>query len=116
MAQRYQTGKRRDLVDSDKQLFVEVVEKYLNIIECKKTDSTTCRLKQKTWGAIVNEFQRACPNANNFETQQAQNLWKNLKARAKTDCAQYRLAMNQTGGGPPPPPIKDISMRISGKI
>ena len=43
---------KRDLSEDDKEIFLEVVRNYLNVVECKKTDIglTTCKKKRKNLG------------------------------------------------------------------
>ena len=47
------------LSDVHKELFVEIVEKYINVTECKKNDSTTCKQKEKTWISVLVDFKKS---------------------------------------------------------
>jgi hypothetical protein len=47
----------------DKHLIFSLVDKYRHIIENKKTDSTTCHDKAKTWKQIETEFNARLPNS-----------------------------------------------------
>jgi hypothetical protein len=47
----------------EKHLIFTLVDKYRHIIENKKTDSTTCHDKAKTWKQIETEFNARLPNS-----------------------------------------------------
>ena len=41
---------KRDLSEGDKEIFLEVVRNYLNVVECKKAHITTCKKKRENLG------------------------------------------------------------------
>ena len=51
-------------------LLVELVGKYAGVIECKKTDGTTMKEKEKAWQQVAEEY--------NGQVEMAKE-WKNLK-------------------------------------
>lgn len=40
----------------EKKILIEILKKYSNVIENKKTDSTTLKEKDKTWNIITEEY------------------------------------------------------------
>uniref|UniRef100_H2Y7T9 Myb/SANT-like DNA-binding domain-containing protein n=1 Tax=Ciona savignyi TaxID=51511 RepID=H2Y7T9_CIOSA len=77
------------------------IDKYKNIIECKKTDARVD--KESSWGKFCEEFNststycvRTIPQLKLF--------WKNSKLRAKRNSSLVRRQRVQTGGGPPTEP------------
>ena len=105
--------KRQSFTDFDKSVFIKIVKKYLEVLECKKTDSTTSQIKEATWRKIHQIFILNCPNAKYCHPKHLQVLWKNLKSRAKQDVASFSLAQSN---GVPSPPVREISQRVSGKL
>ncbi|XP_022197806.2 myb/SANT-like DNA-binding domain-containing protein 3 [Nilaparvata lugens] len=80
-------------------LLIDLVEKYYSIIECKKTDGISNKIKQLEWIKIGKEF-------NSFNTHMERDfnslktLWENLKKKAKAVITAMNTNKYATGGGP----------------
>ncbi|XP_039293505.1 myb/SANT-like DNA-binding domain-containing protein 3 [Nilaparvata lugens] len=86
-------------INSEKMLLIDLVEKYYSIIECKKTDGISNKIKQLEWIKIGKEF-------NSFNTHMERDfnslktLWENLKKKAKAVITAMNTNKYATGGGP----------------
>lgn len=82
----------------EKELLIELVTKYKEIIECKKTNGMTIKEKDDTWEKIGLEF-----NCNAHVTprtaKQLRQFYKNMKRSAKKARSEERLERYKTGGG-----------------
>ncbi|KAL4715288.1 hypothetical protein ACJJTC_010858 [Scirpophaga incertulas] len=91
---------------SEKQTLIELVERHFDIVENKKTDSVSIKLKNEEWQKISTEF-NAISSIHPRDWGVLKNCWENLKKRAK----QCQTSRNQhflgTGGGPPKKIIED---------
>ncbi|KAL4719379.1 hypothetical protein ACJJTC_009390 [Scirpophaga incertulas] len=91
---------------SEKQTLIELVERHFDIVENKKTDSVSIKLKNEEWQKIATEF-NAISSIHPRDWGVLKNCWENLKKRAK----QCQTSRNQhflgTGGGPPKKIIED---------
>ncbi|XP_045471645.1 uncharacterized protein LOC123678577 isoform X2 [Harmonia axyridis] len=82
----------------DKNILVDIVEKYYHIIENKKTDNQTVNSKNYCWETqISTEYNSgaSCPRS----TAVLKTCWKNLKAEERKVAANERQARIKTGGG-----------------
>lgn len=77
-------NKKVSYVDYERRVLVALVAKYRDIVENKKTDSSTVHKKQQIWLRITSEYNRH-PNVRKRLTQQLKRLWENTKARAKRE-------------------------------
>ncbi|XP_033216924.1 uncharacterized protein LOC117172801 isoform X2 [Belonocnema kinseyi] len=75
------------------------MEKYKNIIECKRTDAISSKCKQKTWNEICNEFNAKCISPEHRPADKLKLLWDNLKRSARKHLSTLRQETFKTGGG-----------------
>lgn len=75
-------SKKISYVEFERRILVNLVEKYRDIVECKKTDSSTVFKKQQTWIRITNEYNKHF-NVRKRQNKQLKRLWENTKAKAK---------------------------------
>lgn len=75
-------NKKVSYVEFERKILINLVNKYKEIIENKKTDSGTVFKKQQTWLKITNEYNRH-QNVQKRLTKQLKRLWENTKAKAK---------------------------------
>lgn len=90
--------KKRDptFTMDDKHHLVDIIQKYFNIVENKKTDSETMNVKNLCWEKeITEEFNSGalCPRS----TTVLKNCWKNLKADGRKVAADERQSRVRTG-------------------
>ena len=83
----------------EKSLLIELVDKYKGIIESKKCDAKSIKIKSNHWDIIAGEY-----NANSQVTKRdaskLKKCWENMKSRAKKNVAKKRRSSLATGGGP----------------
>lgn len=85
--------------DSETRVIIELVDKYKDIIECKKTDTEVNRKKIAIWKSIEKEFNSL--SGQTFRDAKAlRNKYENLKKRAKKKAADNKAQKMGTGGGP----------------
>ena len=82
-------------------------------MECKRTDSKTLKQKSEAWENLCEEF-NSTSTYTKREVKNLQRFWKNLKTRAKSNCAYVRRECLKTGGGPAPQPQEDTE-RVESK-
>ncbi|XP_068083010.1 myb/SANT-like DNA-binding domain-containing protein 3 [Anabrus simplex] len=95
------TSKKRSVnfTAKEKDDLVDIVlSRYKNIIENKRTDMVTSKLKEKAWKEIETEF--------NSSSMGVQRDWKslrlcyeNIKKRTKKSLANEKTELHKTGGG-----------------
>ncbi|XP_023233408.1 myb/SANT-like DNA-binding domain-containing protein 3 [Centruroides sculpturatus] len=80
------TGKLRarqpNLTKREIDYICELVNKYKNILECKKTDSKHSKMKEETWKQLAMEYNRL-PEVTQRSHVKLKMLWQNLKKRSK---------------------------------
>lgn len=89
--------KAKHISDADKAMFLEVMKRYVNIIESKKHDNMIIKKKRKAWDDILVDF-----NAESTVTKtlgQLKVLWKDCKAKAKKAMSKEKRERMKTGGG-----------------
>ncbi|KYQ53572.1 UPF0439 protein C9orf30 like protein [Trachymyrmex zeteki] len=84
----------------EKKILIEILKKYSNVIENKKTDSTTLKEKDKTWNIITEEYNSSSNVTEERSIQQLKKLWANMKATQRNILTKERQARLGTGGGP----------------
>jgi hypothetical protein len=90
-------------------LIFTLVDKYRHIIENKKTDSTTCHDKAKTWKQIETEFNARLPNSCRRNSESLKKFYYNKKKELRKSVAEERKEILLTGGGPAKLLKKDAS-------
>ncbi|CAH0562972.1 unnamed protein product [Brassicogethes aeneus] len=84
---------------------VDLVQKYFQVVECKKTDACSSKAKWQQWNVIAEEFNsKAIYIAR--ETQALKTAWENMKKKAKSIITKENQNRLATGGGPLPVPEK----------
>lgn len=75
-------NKKVCFLDFERDSLVNLVGKYQDVVENKKTDSSMIAQKQKIWERITSEYNRN-PNVKKRLTKQLRKLWENTKAKRK---------------------------------
>ena len=89
-------AKRSYFSELERTILTELVEKYLSIIECKKSDFRSIRRKNEIWTKISEEF-NAQMVVQQRTDKQLKKCWENRKSRAKQDLCKERRERLQTG-------------------
>ena len=106
-------NRSKNFTDTEKNLLLNLVDKYKNSIECKRTYSKTLKQKREARADLCEEF-NSTSTYTKREVKNLQSFWKNLKTRAKSNCAYMRRERLKTGGGPSPQLQKDTE-RVESK-
>lgn len=98
---------------NEEQLLIGLVEKYKNIIECKKSNVLTWKDKEKAWLKIEMEF-NSKNNGNTFRNaKHLKEKFNNLKKETKRKFALEKINTCKTGGGPfTPVKLTDTNLAI----
>lgn len=106
-----------NFTDKERCLLIKLIKEkdYYKIIENKKTNDVTTKMKSDAWDKITADY-NSIANIESRTKKQLTNCWKNSKARAKLDVARVRQEQLRTGGGPPPAPVSTITNLISGNF
>ncbi len=70
-------------LDFERENLVNLVGKYQDIVENKKTSSNMIARKKQIWERITAEYNQN-PNVKKRLTKQLKKLWENTKAKRKT--------------------------------
>ena len=73
------------------------MEKYKHIIECKRTDAISSKLKQKTWDRISLEFNAQSISPEDRPAEKLKLLWDNLKRNTRKHLSSLRQETYRTG-------------------
>ena len=92
------------------QLLTELVEKNIEIINSKFSNSVTNEKKKKIWENIT--IQINALGVANRTAKEIKTKWINMHQTAKKEYSEDKLYRRQTGGGPCPKPVSSISERI----
>lgn len=84
---------------TEKSIFIEILQKYVCIIENKKTDGTTLRQKEATWEKLCSDF-NSYPNVAKRNVKQLKSFYDNFKRKCKKSLADEKVERMKTGGGP----------------
>lgn len=88
-------SKKRDrgknFTDKEREEFLDIIEKHLNVIENKKTDCITVKRKQAAWEDIAKEF-NAIQNTGIRNGTQLKNLYDSIKKKMKKDKADDKVS------------------------
>lgn len=97
----------------EEQLLISLVEKYKNIIECKKSNALTWKDKEKAWSKIESEF-NSKNSGNAFRSvKHLKEKYNNLKKETKRKFALEKSNASKTGGGPfTPIKVTDVNLAI----
>lgn len=106
--------KKRTINFSSKEvdILINLVAKYRDTIECKKTDRTSNNTKIEAWLRLANEFNSISGEAYR-DAKILRNKYENMKKRSKQKFADEKLYTRGTGGGPVKPTLlTDIDEKV----
>ncbi|PSN36540.1 hypothetical protein C0J52_22512 [Blattella germanica] len=95
----------------EKQIVIELIDKYKSIIENKKSDGVSVRQKEKAWADLCAEF-NANLEVNNRTVKQIRQYYDNLKRSAKKAVSDDKLERFRTGGGVFKPSVDDDTAKL----
>ncbi|CAG9773218.1 unnamed protein product [Ceutorhynchus assimilis] len=83
----------------EENVLINLVKKYKNAVECKKSDTDNNRIKAEAWQKIYTEFNNILGDPHRT-TKVLKNKYENIKKRAKQKFADNKKYVIGTGGGP----------------
>ena len=78
---------------AEKETLITVIEKHAGIVEDKRTDSTSSKLKDAAWVAIADEFSSMPEGATKRSAAQLKLWWQNQKKRARKQIADSKASV-----------------------
>lgn len=97
------SGKRirsANYTSEEKLILLRIInDKYKQIIENKKSDAVSSKMKEDAWRKIANEFNAEAPNVHR-SVESLIKYYKNLGKLTRAQVANLKLQQNKTGGGP----------------
>lgn len=79
--------KKVSFVEFERKRLFSLVARHKDIVQNRRTDSTSVHRKQLVWERITQEYNRH-PNVRRRQTKQLKRLWQNSIARSKRDVGQ----------------------------
>ena len=76
--------KRQPFTEFEKNLLINLVQKYKSIIKSKQNNPSTISAKQDKWVEIENEFNSE-PNVEKRDSKKLKKAWENMKMNCKRD-------------------------------
>ena len=93
-------GKRgQNFSVAEKEMVMSLIEAYRAVLECKRSDTVTTRLKEETWGQLAEQY-NALPHVAKRSAKQLRLWWENQKKRSRSRIADGKVKRVKTGGGP----------------
>ncbi|XP_059062117.1 myb/SANT-like DNA-binding domain-containing protein 3 [Achroia grisella] len=95
----------------EKDLFLKLIDKYDNILTCKKTNGTSVLRKKQAWNRIQDEFNSSPIVSHKASVKQLTKLWYNMKAKAREAKTRENVRF-LTGGGPSVEDMDTIDAKV----
>ncbi|XP_050497771.1 uncharacterized protein LOC126883292 isoform X2 [Diabrotica virgifera virgifera] len=89
---------------NEETLLLDLVLKYKDILECKKTDTSNNKIKWEVWMQLTKEF-NSVSGETTRDVKGLKNKYENIKKRTKQKFAGIKKYASGTGGGPPQNPV-----------
>lgn len=91
-------GKKRlrcsNFSSQEKNILIHIIEKYQDIIECKKTDKVSVQEREKVWEGIAHEFNEMVLAEPVRTSRQLKMCYENLKRRIRKEvCADEQKSV-----------------------
>lgn len=81
--------------NTEKDLLMEIIIQYKNIIENKRTDAVSAKEKGKCWDEIAHKFNSESSTFRDSIT--LKSCWENMKKRTRKFYAEERIKLYKTG-------------------
>ncbi|PZC73758.1 hypothetical protein B5X24_HaOG208817 [Helicoverpa armigera] len=94
-----EVDRKKPFSSLEKDLFLNIIQKYDTILTCKQTNATSALKKKQSWENIAREFNESCIVTQKASTKQLIKLWYNMKAKARESKTKENIR-HLTGGGP----------------
>lgn len=87
--------------EQEKSSLINIIAKYKDVIENKKTDGVTNHEKNQTWDRITQEFNASTFSNVRRSKEVLKRFYENKKKEIRKKAADQKLQHKRTGGGPP---------------
>lgn len=87
---------KSDYTEEEKDLLQELVRKYKNFVECKKSNAVSLQAKSKAWERLCDDY-NSMPNVRPRTVKQLRKWWDNLKQKWKKEKAKEVRGSMGTG-------------------
>ncbi|XP_077265240.1 uncharacterized protein LOC143899110, partial [Temnothorax americanus] len=94
------SSKNKHYTLMERKVFLQILKKYKNVIEIKKSDATTLKDKDIAWNNICEEYNESTLISQEKNVQQLKKLWANLKQTQRDALTKEKQSRLATGGGP----------------
>ncbi|XP_063828327.1 uncharacterized protein LOC135077687 [Ostrinia nubilalis] len=85
---------------NEKEILIELITKFKDLVENKKTDAVTSANKNEGWRKLTEEF-NSLSSFSVRNTEQLKTCWDNIKRTTRKDKARTKKELFLTGGGRP---------------
>ncbi|TGZ46658.1 hypothetical protein DBV15_12769 [Temnothorax longispinosus] len=92
-----QRKRAQNFSEKEKLILTEIVLKYKNIIENKRTDGVTSKDKEKCWKVIENNYNSTSSSTEFRSAEVLKSCWENLKKKTRKFFADERIQLYKTG-------------------
>lgn len=106
--------KVKHISEGDKARFLEIMKRYVSILECKKHDNNSIRKKRAAWDNLIVDYNAEASTPKSEV--QLKILWKDLKAKAKKSVSKMKRERIKTGGGKNDPDLDENTKIITDMI
>jgi hypothetical protein len=93
------TSRGHNFSPAEKEIVLALDEGYRGVIECKRTDTVTTKLKDETWRQLAEQY-NSKPTVLKRSAKQLRLWWDNQKKRSRSRMADNKVKRVKTGGGP----------------
>ncbi|KAK3861367.1 hypothetical protein Pcinc_032670 [Petrolisthes cinctipes] len=94
----------------DKEVLVDIMKMYMDIINDKSTKFCAVSKKAMVWQEIARKFSDS--TGHQKTSQQVRKIWENIRNRTKKDYTRNKAERRKTGGGPQPKPVDSVSAAV----
>lgn len=84
----------------ERKVFLEILDRFKDVIERKKSDNTSLKEKEVAWKEICTTYNESAIITQQRTTQQLKKLWANIKQQQRDAITKERQSRMATGGGP----------------
>ncbi|XP_070529790.1 myb/SANT-like DNA-binding domain-containing protein 3 [Cardiocondyla obscurior] len=94
-----ETSRSKHYTQMERKVFLQILQKYKNVVEVKRSDATTLKDKDIAWSQICEEYNNFSLVCQKRTLQQLKKLRANLKQSQKDALTKEKQLRLATGGG-----------------
>ncbi|KAK3874632.1 hypothetical protein Pcinc_020451 [Petrolisthes cinctipes] len=104
------TQRAASVSTGDKEVLIDIMNRYMDIINDKSTKFCAVSKKAMVWQEIARKFSDS--TGHQKTSQQVRKIWEYLRNRTKKDYTRNKAERRKTGGGPQPNPVDSVSAAV----